>query len=207
LLSNESYTGLLFIDFIEFNLNDSVDTTLIFSFYCHLDALVFHVLNLPFAFEHLLIALHEIVEDETWGNLDIEVGHVIKPILMSGILFDEVEHLSSSHTGVFSGCSLCGVGSLIVKFDQNIVSDFLKITVSLHPWMSSDHVNGWSFLTIVAEHLNNKILEVLTECLSSSFLPVCFKVTLQDKVVEVLILLGFLEWENTLHNNEKNDTN
>lgn len=208
MLSNESNTGLLVIDFVEFNFNDGIDTVLItFSFWeGQLDALVFDVLNGQFAFEHFLIALHEIVEDETWGNLDIEVSHVIEPTADSRVLSDEVEHLGTSDADVFSGCSLCGVGSLIIEFDQNIMSDLLEINVGLHPWVSSDLINGWSLLAVIAEHFNNKIFKVLTQILSSSFLPVCVEVTLHDQVVEILVFLGLLEWENTLHDNEKNDT-
>lgn len=152
----------------------------------------------PFALEHFFISCLEIIENEAWCNLNIEVSHIIKSMANNCFLFNEVKHLSSSHTSIFSWSSHCGVRSLIVKFYQNVMSHLFKINSSFHPWMGSNLINSWSLFTIIAEHFNNKILKFGTEVLATSFLPVGFEVTFEDQVVEVLILLGFLEWEYTL---------
>jgi hypothetical protein len=42
--------------------------------------------------------------------------------------------------------------------------------------------------------------------LASNLLPVLIKLSVDDKVVEIFVFLSFLKWENTLDDNEKDDT-
>ena len=42
--------------------------------------------------------------------------------------------------------------------------------------------------------------------MASNLLPVLFMLPVDDKVVEIFVFLSFLEWENTLDDNEKDDT-
>jgi len=42
--------------------------------------------------------------------------------------------------------------------------------------------------------------------LASNLLPVLIKFSLKDEVIEIFVFLGLLEWENTLDDNEKNNT-
>jgi len=87
------------------------------------------------------------------------------------------------------------------------MSDLLHVTfVARHPWMFPDLCNSWSIFSFVAEHLDNEILKFIRQVLSSGLLPVSGIVTVQKQIVEVLILLGLLKWENTLNNDEKNDS-
>ena len=67
-------------------------------------------------------------------------------------------------------------------------------------------LNSRSLASIIAEHLKDKIFEFRGEILTSCLLPILVKLSVQDKVVEVFVLLGFLEWENTLDNDEKDNS-
>lgn len=42
--------------------------------------------------------------------------------------------------------------------------------------------------------------------MSSNLLPILIKLVVNNKVVEIFVFLCFFEWENTLNNNEKDDT-
>ena len=71
--------------------------------------------------------------------------------------------------------------------------------------MVLDLVNGWSLGWVVAEHFEDQIFEFVGEALSADLVPVLVELTLEDQVVEVLVFLGLLEWEDTLHDDEEDD--
>jgi len=72
--------------------------------------------------------------------------------------------------------------------------------------MSFELLNSWTFRSIIREHFENKILKILRKVFTSDLLPVGVKLTVENEVVEVFILLSFFEWENTLDNDEEDDT-
>ena len=72
--------------------------------------------------------------------------------------------------------------------------------------MTFELFDSWSLASIIAEHFEDKILEFWREILSTGLLPILIKLSVQDKIVEVLIFLGLLEWENTLNNDEKDNS-
>lgn len=84
--------------------------------------------------------------------------------------------------------------------------DLLHIKFSLHPWMSSDFGDSGSVLAVVTEELQDEVLERVGEVLAARLLPVGRVVALQKQIVEVLVLFGFLEWKDALHNNEQDDS-
>jgi len=87
------------------------------------------------------------------------------------------------------------------------MSHLLHVNISaLHPWMLSDLLDSWSFSSVIAEHFDDEILEIVRQVLSTCLFPVSVVVTIQQQIVEVLVLLGLLKWENTLNDNEKNDS-
>jgi hypothetical protein len=84
--------------------------------------------------------------------------------------------------------------------------NLLHVEFSLHPWMSSDLCNGGSGLAFVAEESQDEILERFGQVLTTGLLPVSGVVALKKQIVEILILLGLLEWEDALDNDEQDDT-
>lgn len=71
--------------------------------------------------------------------------------------------------------------------------------------MCSDLIDGGSLFTIIAEHLDDEVLKLSREVLSSSLLPVGFKVVVHNEAIEVLVFLSFLEGKDALHDNEENN--
>jgi len=68
--------------------------------------------------------------------------------------------------------------------------------------MSFEFTDGWSFISIIVEHFENKVLEFRRQGLSTYLLPILLKFVVKNQVVKVLIFLCLLEWEDTLHNDE-----
>lgn len=72
--------------------------------------------------------------------------------------------------------------------------------------MIGDFLEGWSLGSIVGEHFEHEVLELVGEVLTSSLLPVSFIVTIHQKLVIVLVFFGFLEGKDALHDNEEDDS-
>jgi len=72
--------------------------------------------------------------------------------------------------------------------------------------VSLELVDSWSLATIVGEHFQDEVFELLRKAVATNLLPVSVKLIVQDQIVEVLIFLRLLEWEDSLNDNEKNDT-
>ena len=83
--------------------------------------------------------------------------------------------------------------------------NLLHVAFGLHPWMSSDLLNSGSVLAIVTEESQDEVLEWLGQALSTGLFPVSGVVTLEEKVVEILVFFGFFEWEDALHDDEQDD--
>ena len=71
--------------------------------------------------------------------------------------------------------------------------------------MCSDFSDSWSLLSIITEHFDDEVLELIGQVLSTGLLPVSLEVVIEDEAIEVLVFLGLLEGENTLHDNEEDD--
>jgi hypothetical protein len=69
--------------------------------------------------------------------------------------------------------------------------------------MVLDLLQSWSLAWIVTEHSQDKVLELITQVLAINLLPVGLVISSAEQVVEVLSGSSFLEWENTLHQNEE----
>jgi len=69
-----------------------------------------------------------------------------------------------------------------------------------------DLLNSWSLGWVIAEHFEDQIFEVVGEALAADLVPVLFELALEDQVVEILVFLGFFEWEDALDDNEEDDT-
>ena len=72
--------------------------------------------------------------------------------------------------------------------------------------MALELLDGVSVFSIVAKQLEDHVLEVFWEIISVDLLEVCFDLTGQEKVVEVLFFAGFLEGEDALYDNEDDDS-
>lgn len=72
--------------------------------------------------------------------------------------------------------------------------------------MGSNLINSWSVRPIVAEHFDDQILEFTRKTLTTSLLPVGVEVSIKDELVEVFFLLGLFEGEDSLDDNEKNNS-
>ena len=66
--------------------------------------------------------------------------------------------------------------------------------------------DSWSFISILVKHFEDEVFEISGEGLSSDLLPVLLKLVVDNEVVEVLILLCLLEWEDALDNDKEDDT-
>lgn len=83
--------------------------------------------------------------------------------------------------------------------------NLLHVEFGLHPWMSSDLSDTRSVLAFVTEESQDEVLERLGQVLSTSLFPVGGVISLEKKIVEILVLFGFFEWENALDDNEEDD--
>jgi len=71
--------------------------------------------------------------------------------------------------------------------------------------MSSDLSDTWSVFAFVTEKSQDEVLEGFGQVLTTSLFPVSGVITLEKKIVEVLILFGFFEWEDALDDDEEDD--
>lgn len=72
--------------------------------------------------------------------------------------------------------------------------------------MSFELINCWSFVAIIVEHLKDEVLKFRGKRLSSNLLPVLLKLVVKDQIVKVLVFLSLFEWEDTLDDDEEDDT-
>ena len=77
----------------------------------------------------------------------------------------------------------------------------------LHPGVCADLVDLGSHVAIVAEKLEDEVLELPAEPRAVDFLEVGVMLALQEQVIEVFLLASLLEWEDALHDNEEDDAN
>jgi len=76
----------------------------------------------------------------------------------------------------------------------------------LHPRVILDLFNSWPLFAVITEDFKNQVLELIGKVLASDFLPVVVDFACKDQVVEVLVLLCLLKWEDSLNNYEKDDS-
>ena len=79
--------------------------------------------------------------------------------------------------------------------------------LGLHPGVGADLLNGGSLVALIAEELEDEVLEVLAESLSVHLLEVDIGLALEEQVVEVFLLSCLLEWEDALDNDEDDNSN
>jgi len=72
--------------------------------------------------------------------------------------------------------------------------------------MGLEFTDGWSFASIIVEHFEDEVFELRGEGLSSNLLPVLLELVVKNEVIEVLILLCLLKWEDTLNDDEEDDS-
>jgi len=68
--------------------------------------------------------------------------------------------------------------------------------------VSSDLFDIGAEVAVVAEELEDEILEVAAETCAVDFLEVSVVLALKEQVVEVFLLAGLLEGEDALHDDE-----
>ena len=73
--------------------------------------------------------------------------------------------------------------------------------------MALEFLNGVSVFSVVAEQLEDHVLEVIWEAVSIYLLEVSVNLASKEKVVEVLLFAGFLEGEDALYDNEDDHAN
>merc|ERR1739844_532460 len=64
----------------------------------------------------------------------------------------------------------------------------------------------WGLEAVVAEELEDEVLEVSAEAGAVHLLEVGVGLSLEDQVVEVFFLAGLLEWEDALDNDDEDDS-
>ena len=73
--------------------------------------------------------------------------------------------------------------------------------------MSSDLFDIGAKVAVIAEELEDEVLEFATQTSAVDFLEISVVLALEQQVVEVFLLAGLLEGEDALHDNEKDDAN
>lgn len=76
----------------------------------------------------------------------------------------------------------------------------------VEPGVALQFFHRVAVLAVIAEQLQDHVFEVGGQASTVHFFKVGFDLTGQEKVVEVLLLAGFLEGENALYDNEDNDS-
>jgi len=71
--------------------------------------------------------------------------------------------------------------------------------------MSSDLFDVGAKVAVIAEELEDEVLEFITQTSAVDLLEVSVVLVREKQVVEVFLLAGLLEWEDALHDNEKDD--
>jgi len=107
--------------------------------------------------------------------------------------------------GLLASCRLLLLlgGESLEELDAGILE---VESLGLHPGVGADLLNGGSLVALIAEELENEVLEVLTESLSVYLLEVDIGLALEEQVVEVFLLSCLLEWEDALDNDEEDDS-
>lgn len=149
--------------------------------------------------------------DEAWFALDVEVGHVVEFVSVEGSgwsLSYELEEILFASLDLFLSRRTSGAifVSLLLELLEDVLSGEFHGEGLLHPWVVPNLLDGWSFLALIAEASEDQVLELFREALSTDFLPVVFVLSGKEEVVEVFVLFGLLEWENTLNDNEEDDS-
>lgn len=137
--------------------------------------------------------IHQVVE-----LVELELGF--------GGLADQLLHIITSVLLVLFGGMGSFLRSFFVKFVHDRAASHLDREWLLYPWVVLELINSWPLTSIVAEHFQDEVLEFGGEVLASDLLPVGLELVVQNEIVEVLILLGLLEGEDTLDDDEKDDT-
>ena len=105
---------------------------------------------------------------------------------------------------LLDGGALCLFGR---KSLQKLGAGCLHIEgFTLHPGVSSDLLYGWALSSIVREELQDEVLEVFREIGAIDLGEVSVGLTRKEQVVEIFFLAGLLEWEDTLHDDEEDDS-
>jgi len=71
--------------------------------------------------------------------------------------------------------------------------------------MSSDLFDVGAKVAVIAEELEDEVLEFITQTSAVDLLEVSVVLVREKQVVEVFLLAGLLEGEDALHDNEKDD--
>jgi len=71
--------------------------------------------------------------------------------------------------------------------------------------MSSDLFDIGAKVAVIAEELEDEVLEFITQTSAVDLLEVSVVLVREKQVVEVFLLAGLLEGEDALHDNEKDD--
>ena len=100
-----------------------------------------------------------------------------------------------------------GISLLLCERLEKLHAGCLVIECAgLHPWVISDGIDLRSGVALIGEKLEDQVLELLAQSAAVHLLEVGVGLPLEDQVVEVFFLAGLFEWENALHNDEKDDS-
>ena len=72
--------------------------------------------------------------------------------------------------------------------------------------MGSNFFNCRPVIRFIRKKFQDKVLEVFAKALTVNFGPICFNPLVNQQFVEIFFFSSLFEWEDTLHNDEKNDT-
>jgi len=72
--------------------------------------------------------------------------------------------------------------------------------------MSSDLFDVGAKVAVIAEELEDEVLEFITQTSAVDLLEVSVVLVREKQVVEVFLLAGLFEGEDALHDNEKDDS-
>jgi len=96
--------------------------------------------------------------------------------------------------------------SLLVESIDNRRASQLYREWLVDPWVRFELIDGGPLVSVVGEHSQDQVLEIVREVVTTDLFPVGIELVIEDQIVEVFVFLGLLKWENSLHDDEQNDT-
>lgn len=86
-------------------------------------------------------------------------------------------------------------------------ADALRVIIgSVHPGVCAELLHRWSRVAVIAKKFEDEILEGWAQAMAVNLCKISVDFALHKQLVKEFLLAGLLEWEDALHDDEKDDT-